>query len=107
MRTFTAGKQNGIQWTLWVQIDNLDFADDLALPSHNHNQIQDKTTNLDTTSAGIGLKISEKETEVMKINTTNTASVIREAESFVCLESVLLGNVVNSRGGTGCYIQEM
>nr|KAG5702159.1 hypothetical protein BaRGS_010425 [Batillaria attramentaria] len=37
-----AGK-NGIQWTLWTQLDDLlDFADDLALLSHSHSQMQDK-----------------------------------------------------------------
>ena len=33
------------------QTDDLDFADDLALLSHSHSQMQDKTTLLETTSA--------------------------------------------------------
>ena len=44
MKTTTTGRYNGIQWTLWTQLDDLDFADDLALLSHNHKQMQDKTT---------------------------------------------------------------
>ena len=55
MRTSTEGRRNGRQWTLWSQLDDLDFADDLALLSHNHAQMQDKTTCLDSTSANIGL----------------------------------------------------
>nr|KAG5714489.1 hypothetical protein BaRGS_006935 [Batillaria attramentaria] len=47
MKTTTAGRKNGIQWTLWTQLDDLDFADDLALLSHSHSQIQDKTTRLE------------------------------------------------------------
>ena len=31
METITRGKRNGIRWTLWNQLDDLDFADDLAL----------------------------------------------------------------------------
>jgi glycosyltransferase A (GT-A) superfamily protein (DUF2064 family) len=31
IKTYTAQKQNGIQWTLWTQLDDLDFADDLDL----------------------------------------------------------------------------
>ena len=46
MKTTTTGRNNGIQWTLWTQLDDLDFADDLALLSHNHTQMQDKTTRL-------------------------------------------------------------
>ena len=54
MKTTTTGRNNGIQWTLWTQLDDLDFADDPALLSHNHNQMQDKTILLETTSAGTG-----------------------------------------------------
>lgn len=73
MKTTTMGRNNGIQWTPWTQLDDLDFADDLALLSHSHSRMQDKTTHLETVSAGTGLKINRKKTELMKINsTTNT-----------------------------------
>ena len=101
MKTTTTGRNNGIQWTLWTQLDDPDFADDLALLSHNHTQMQDKTTRLAETSAGTGLKINKRKTELMKINTTAHAPVtvggepIREVESFV-----YLGSVVDKQGGT-------
>nr|KAG5685318.1 hypothetical protein BaRGS_003340 [Batillaria attramentaria] len=101
MKTTTAGRKNGIQWTRWMQLDDLDFADDLALLSHSHSQMQDKTTCLEATSAGTGLKINRKKTELMKINTTANTTVtvggepIREVESFV-----YLGSVVDGQGGT-------
>ena len=41
MKTTTTGGNNGIQWPLWTQLDDLDFADDLALLSNNHSQMQD------------------------------------------------------------------
>nr|KAG5694373.1 hypothetical protein BaRGS_002227 [Batillaria attramentaria] len=44
MKTTTTGRKNGIQWTSWTELDDLDFADDLALLSHSHSQMQDKTT---------------------------------------------------------------
>ena len=74
-----------------MQLDYLHFADDLALLSHNHSQMQDKTTLLETTSAGTGLKINSKRTELMKMNTTVNTPVtvggepIRVVESFVSL----------------------
>nr|KAG5689797.1 hypothetical protein BaRGS_007075 [Batillaria attramentaria] len=101
MKTTTTGRKNGIQWTLWAQLDDLDFADDLALLSHSHSQMQDKTTCLEATSAGTGLKINRRKTELMKINTTANTPVtvggepIREVESFV-----YLGSVVDGQGGT-------
>ena len=38
MKMTTKQRRNGIQWTLWSQLDDLDFANDLALLSHNHQQ---------------------------------------------------------------------
>ena len=63
--------------------------------------MQDKTTLLETTSAGTGPKINRKKTELMKMNTTANAPVtfggepIREMESFV-----YLGSVVDQQGDT-------
>ena len=101
MKTTTTGRNNGIQWTLLTQLDDLDFADDLALLSHNHSQMQDKTTRLENASAGVGLKINRKKTELLKINTTASTPVIvsgepiREVESFV-----YLGSIIDAQGGT-------
>nr|KAG5700724.1 hypothetical protein BaRGS_029089 [Batillaria attramentaria] len=78
MKTTTAGRKNGLQWTLWTQLDDLDFADDLALLSHSHSQMHYKTTHLEATSAGTastGLKINRRKTELMKINTTANTPV--------------------------------
>jgi hypothetical protein len=38
----TDGKWNGIQWTMWQQLDDLDFADDIALVSSTQQQMQEK-----------------------------------------------------------------
>ena len=70
MKTTTTGRNNGIQWTLWTQLDDLDFADDLALLSHNQTQILYKITHLENTSAGLGLRINRRKTELMKTNNT-------------------------------------
>jgi hypothetical protein len=43
MKTATANSNTGIQWTPFKQLEDLDFADDLALLSHTHQQIQRKT----------------------------------------------------------------
>ncbi|XP_062620145.1 uncharacterized protein LOC134281729 [Saccostrea cucullata] len=59
-----------VQWTLLTQLDDLDFADDLALLSNSQSKMQDKTTHIATPSTGTGLIINVKKTELMKINTT-------------------------------------
>ena len=40
------GRLNGLHWTLWTQMEVLDFADGLALLSHIHTK-QDKTIALE------------------------------------------------------------
>jgi hypothetical protein len=44
MKTSTAQKQNGKQWTLWTQLNDLEFTDDLARLSQNQQQMQEKTS---------------------------------------------------------------
>ena len=101
MKTTTANTSNGIQWTMGTQLDDLDFADDLALLSHSHNQMQDKTTRLETISAGTGLRINKKKTELMKIYTTTDTPVIVDGEPIKEVESfVYLGSIIDEKGGT-------
>ena len=58
MRESTEGKRNGIQWTMWQQLDDLDFADDIALISSKQQQMQEKTSILAETSIKLGLRPS-------------------------------------------------
>ncbi|GFS01432.1 LINE-1 retrotransposable element ORF2 protein [Elysia marginata] len=55
LRRSTEGKQTGTQCTLTSQLEDLDFADDIALLSHNHQQLQEKTATLNTTLKSLGL----------------------------------------------------
>ncbi|VDO74061.1 unnamed protein product [Schistosoma margrebowiei] len=43
MKTSISAGKRGIQWTAQNQLDDLDFANDLALLSHTHEQMQMKT----------------------------------------------------------------
>ncbi|VDO83713.1 unnamed protein product [Schistosoma margrebowiei] len=53
MTTSTSEGKHGIQWTARMQMDDLNFAHDLALLSHTQQQKQGKTTSV----AAIGLNI--------------------------------------------------
>ena len=95
MRETTNGERNGIQWTLFDQLDDLDFADDLALLSHNHEQMQSKTTALQTTASKISLMINTDKTKVMWINTSRMEPIrlgdneIDDVTSFTYLGSIV------------------
>lgn len=91
MKTTTTGKKNGIQWILWTQLDDLDFADSFGLLS----------TKLATTSLGVGLRVNRKKTNLLKINTSTNTTVtvggepIQEVDSFT-----YLGSIIDRQGGT-------
>ena len=55
MTTSTTQKRNGIHWSLWTQLDDLDFADDLALLSHSQQQMQEKTNIIAGNSAQLNI----------------------------------------------------
>lgn len=101
MRSTTARGRNGIQWTMMSQLEDLDFADDLALLSHNHQQMQEKTTKLETVSQQLGLTIHGEKTKIMRLNAGSRdpillrGSPLKEVDTFT-----YLGSVVNIQGGT-------
>ena len=99
LKTTTTGRNSRIQWTLWMQLDDLDFPDDLALLSHSHSQMQDKTTHLETVSAGTGLMINRKKTELMKINSTANTPVTVGGEPIREVDSFYLGSAIDLQGG--------
>ena len=69
IRETTKNKQTEISWTMSEMLEDLDFADDIALLSHRHRDMQEKTNQLVTSAAKIGLKINVAKTKIMKINT--------------------------------------
>ena len=101
MKKTTSQGKNGIQWTLTEQLDDLDFADDIALLSHSHKQIQEKSNLLHSNAKSTGLRINIKKTQVMRINASNNDAVtigdniLEDIHSFT-----YLGSVIDTRGGT-------
>ena len=97
---------HGIQWTPWLQLDDLDFADDLALLSHSTSQMQDKTNDLNTISKRVGLKIHKGKSKILKTGTASDKEVTLED---VPLEEVgsfcYLGSVIDGKGGTEADIK--
>ncbi|VDO74070.1 unnamed protein product [Schistosoma margrebowiei] len=92
MRTSTSEGRHGIQWTAGMQIDDLEFADDLALISHSHQEMQMKTTSAAADSSSIGLNTHEGKSSILKYNmeNTNTITLDREdVETFTYLVSII------------------
>lgn len=106
MTSSTAQGNHGIQWTPWKQLDDLDFADDLALLSHTQQQMQEKTNHVASTSAQVGLNIHKDKTKILKINAANNnpitldSKVLEEVEAFT-----YLGSVIDKQGGTDADVK--
>ena len=97
MKTATKEKRNGIQWTMLTQLDDLDFADDFALLSHSHRQMQGKTTELALISAWVGLKINKRKTKIMRTNTTCETPIMLEGETLEDVKDFrYLGSIVDT-----------
>ncbi|CAH2315103.1 Hypothetical predicted protein [Pelobates cultripes] len=106
--TSTSERRNGIQWTLWSQLDDLDFADNLALLSHSKQQIQEKISVLTATSAKVGLIIHKEKIKILKILKTNFSNINPITLNGSPQEEVqfftYLGSISDQQGGTDASI---
>ena len=60
LKQVTSGGRRGIRRTLTIVLEELDYADDIALLAHRHPDMQAKTNALATTAGRLGLKINAK-----------------------------------------------
>ena len=67
--------------TLWY-VGGPDFADDLALLSHTHRHMQEKTRRLSKFGQQVGLQISKRKTEVMTLNVNAPAPVLLDDQAL-------------------------
>ena len=101
MKETTTGSRNGIRWSLVEQLEDLDFADDLALLAHTHTQMQAKTSKLEAVSSKLGLKINTDKTKTIKINSNVREQIMINNLSIEDVTSfTYLGSVINITGGT-------
>ncbi|KAK3775658.1 hypothetical protein RRG08_049838 [Elysia crispata] len=106
MKESTSGSRNGIQWTLWTQLDDLDFADDTALVSHNLSQMQDKTSTVNQLSGSIGLRIHPGKSKMLKIKTEDTQAITVGGKPLEVVENfTYLGSVIDHSGGTAADVR--
>ena len=99
-------RKRGIQWNFTTSLEDLEFADDLALLSHRIQDMRDKTWALEVQDAKVGLKINATKTKLMRIGTKCGDGVlvaggrIEEVDEFT-----YLGSIVSKKGSTDKGIQ--
>ncbi|VDO93510.1 unnamed protein product [Schistosoma margrebowiei] len=70
-----------MQRTARVQLDDLEFADDLATLSHTQQQIQ-KMTSLSAVYAAVSLNIHNEKSKILRYNTTCTNRITIDGETL-------------------------
>ncbi|VDO72041.1 unnamed protein product [Schistosoma margrebowiei] len=97
MKTWTSERKHGIQWTAQKHLDDLDFADHLALLSHTHKRMQIKTASVAAVSASVDFNIQKAKTKVLKFKTKNSNpftldnETLEDVASFTYLRSIIDG----------------
>ena len=107
MNRTTEGRRTGIRWKLTSVLEDLDFADDIALLSSRYVDIEDKTSRLVEEAARVGLKINLKKSKIMRINARNDQRIKVNDEQVDDVEEFLyLGALLDKEDGATKDIQQ-
>ena len=102
----TNNRRRGLRWKLTTVLQDLDYADDVALISSRFADLQEKTDRLVATAGIVGLKINPRKTKTLRINHRCTDYIRIEGEEVEDVESfVYLGSVLDKLGGTEADIK--
>ena len=100
MRNTLQEGNTGIRWKFNTKLEDLDFADDIALLSSTRQHIQAKTDKLTHEAERVGLKVNVDKCKLLRINSRNNDVVevngrgIEDVDRFV-----YLGATVSKEGG--------
>ncbi|VDO99811.1 unnamed protein product [Schistosoma margrebowiei] len=105
LKTSTSEGKHVIQWTARNQLDDLDFADDLALLSCTQEQMQMKTASVAAVCTSVGLNKHKGKTKAP--NTTRRTAMqsllvkkLEDVESFT-----YLGSIIDEQGGSDADVK--
>ena len=90
----------GIQWTLMTKLEDLDFADDVALLTHTQQHMQSKTESLANVAKTTGLEININKTKSLRINATQTEAITIDDNAIEDVNQfTYLGSIISKTGG--------
>jgi len=101
MREATADKRRGIRWNFTTVLEDLDFADDIALLSSKISNLKEKTGRLAEEAARVGLKLNARKCKMLRTGFAHSSEdvVVNGEEVEDVAEFVYLGATVNKEGG--------
>ncbi|GFR97185.1 endonuclease-reverse transcriptase [Elysia marginata] len=100
MKSTVGNGENGIRWKFMSKLDDLDFADDIALLSSTQQHFQQKTDNLVLLSHQTGLRVNPEKCKTLRIYEKSTDNIRVDNATLEDVETVhYLGAVVSKIGG--------
>ncbi|VDP06461.1 unnamed protein product [Schistosoma curassoni] len=86
-----------------MQLDDLDFADDLALRLHTQQQMQEETTSVAT---AVGLNIDKGESGILRYNTACTNAITIDGEDLEDVKTfTYLCSIIDEQGGSDADVK--
>lgn len=91
----------GIKWSLFDSLEDLDYADDIALLAHKYSEMQQKLDILATNARKAGLRVNTRKTKTLRINTNIQAPLTVYGEQIEeVVEFTYLGSIIDTKGGS-------
>ena len=101
MRETTKDRKRGLQWSMMEQLEDIDYADDIALISQRHIDMKEKLLKLNEEARKTGLKINVKKTKSLRLNHTSKATFTIQQDTMEEVQDFsYLGSTVSTEGGT-------
>ncbi|VDO75513.1 unnamed protein product [Schistosoma margrebowiei] len=89
-----------------MQLDDPDFADDLALLSQTQQQMQEKTTSVAAVSAAIGPNIHKAKSRILRQNTACTNQITIDGKDLENAKTfTYLGSIIDEHGGSDAGVK--
>ncbi|VDP71114.1 unnamed protein product [Schistosoma mattheei] len=106
MKTSTSEGKHGMQLTCRMQLDDLDFADDLALLAQTQQQMQEKTNSVAAASAAVGLNIHKGKSKILRYHTVCDNRVTLDGEDLGDVKTfTYLGSIIDEQGGSDADVK--
>ncbi|VDP18001.1 unnamed protein product [Schistosoma margrebowiei] len=98
--------KHGIQWKSRMQLDDLEFADDLALLSQTQQQMPEKTNSVAAASAPVGFNIHKGKSKIQRYNTACTDPITIDGEDLEDVKTfTYLGSIIDEQGGSDSDVE--
>ena len=85
------GHDTGVKWVDGKVLEDLDYADDIALVSEGFDDLQEKSKRLERRAKKAGLHINVDKTEVLRVNVGDDQKVVVQGKELRDVEPFIWG----------------